>query len=277
MDLLDASQFFDNDPLYDGYTGRSLGVGQTASFDDSSSDGATNRRRVLSTGPDFVPPVRSVLRMYGDRWLVGNGTPDGFSGVVVRKHFSMKRVTDALALLTPGQAVAAAAGIAVYVQKMYYKDTANAVTDSEYDTFWNVFIGPNEPVLQGTFFRDAAGTLYRVRKTYLPTEGLLVCQSDELDAGALQTCVFDTGSYDPVTETRSAGTTSVSGIQVDASQFYRYRHKSDPLIQAGDRMLFLPSTLAVTAGMTFTMLGASWRVQAVQAELDAKVAHVRLA
>lgn len=277
MDLFDAASYFDRDPINDGYDGSYLFDGQVSSFDDSSSDGATNRRRVLSTGPSVTIPARRVIELYGDRWIVGTGTPDGFEGEVIRQHFNTKRATDLLALLTPGQALAAAAGTSVYAQKMYFKDVINALTDSEYDAQWNIFVAPGEAADKGSFFRDAAGRLYRVRNSYLPTEGLRVCQSDSLELDALQVCTFSTGAFDPVTETRSAGTTAVNGIKVEHERFYRFRHVSDAKLQAGDVMLFLPSTLALSQGLRFTMQAANWQVLAFQPELDAQVAHVRRA
>lgn len=277
MDLHGAATYFDRDPILDGYSGEALFDAQVASFDDSSSDGATNRRRVLSTGPDAVIPPRRVVQLHGDRWLVGTGTPDGFLGEVIRRHYTMKRVTDLLALLTPGQAVAAAAGTPAYAQKMYFKDTSNALTDSEYDAQWNVFVSPYEIVGKGYFLRDVGGRLYRVRNDYLPTEGLRILQSDELDLDAVQSCTFDTGVEDPITEAVTASTTTVAGIQLDVPKFYRFRHVSDDKIQPGDVAIFLPSSLSLKQGMVFTMQSRTWRVQTFQPEMDAQVAHARLA
>jgi hypothetical protein len=277
MDLHGAAIFFDTDPITDGYTGSPLFDAQASSFDDSSSDGATSRRRILSTGPDIVIPTRRCVVLDGAQWLVGLGTVDSFGGSPIRQHFTMKRVTDLVALLTPAQAVAAATGTPAYCQKMYFKDTSNALTDSEYDAQWNIFVAPGEVVGKGYFLRDRLGILYRVRNDYLPTEGLRILQSDQLDIEAVQSCVFDTGTFNPVTEARTAGTTTVTGIQVDMPKFYRFRHVSDETIQPGDVALYLPASLALKQGMTFTMAGVKCRVMAFQAEMDAQVAHVRRA
>jgi hypothetical protein len=277
MDLHDAAVFFDNDPVLDGYSGAYLFDAQVASFDDSSSDGATNRRRVLSTGPDVTIPTRRVVSIHGDRWIVGTGTPDGFLGDVIRQHFNTKRATDLMALLTPAQALAAAAGTAAYAQRMYLKDTINALTDSEYDAQWNIFLAPGEPASKGTFLRDANARLYRVRNDYVPTEGLRILESDELDADAVRACTFSTGTFDPITETMSAGSSTVNCIAVDTPKFFRFRHVSDERIQPGDMALFVPAAITLKQGATFTMAGVLWRAMSVQPEIDAQVAHVRIA
>lgn len=277
MDLHDAATFFDDDPILDGYTGAYLFDGQSSSFNDSSSDGATNRRRVLSIGVGIGIPSRRCISVHSERWLVGTGTFDGFVGSPIRQHFNTKRVTDLLAVLTPGQALAAAAGTSAYAQKMYFKDTVNALTDAEYDAQWNIFIAPAEPAGKGTFLRDAGGQLYRVRNDYLPTEGLRILQCDELDDDAFRTCVFDTGTYNPVTETATAGTTTVNGIVLDSPKTYRFRHMSDDRIQPGDMAAYFPTSLTLKPGMTFTMSSQKWRIMTVQTEIDANLAHVRLA
>lgn len=275
MKFSDVARYFDTDPVYDGYTAALLFRAQSASFDDSTADGATARRRVLSVAPGISMPARHVISIYDERWLVGLGTVDGFEGSSIRQHYVMKRVTDQLAVLTPSQALAAAAGTTAYAHKVFLKDIVNSLTDSEYDPQYNIFFSPAEAVSKGTFLRDTAGNLYRVRNTYVPVESLTVAQSDLLDAGARQTCVINSGAYDPVTEAVTAGTTSVNAIWLDTPKFYRFRHLSDQRIEAGDRALFVPSNVA--AGTTLTFDGALWVVLSSQPEGDAWALHVRLA
>jgi hypothetical protein len=267
---------FDQDPVYDGYSGSLLFHAQTASFDDSSSDGATARRRVLSIGPDVALPARRVISLYNERWVVGNGTPDGFLGAVIRQHYTMKKVTDLFSLLTPAQMLAAAAGTQAYGQRIYLKDIVNSLTDSQYDTQWNLFVAPSEPAGKGTFVRDSNGKLFHVRNDYLPVEGLRILQSDTIDQG-LVSVSFETGSYNPVTEVRAGGTTVANCLPMEIPKFYRFRALSDTPTQAGDMTLFVPTAVALAQGMEFTMAAEKWRVVNFQPEADAQVALVRRA
>lgn len=277
MDLSDASVYFDEDPVYDGYTGTFLFKAQVASFDDAQSDGATNRRRVLSTGPGVALPTRRVVNLYGDRWLVGNSTTDGFYGEVVRQHQAMKRVTDSMTLLTPGQLLTNAAGVSLYAHKYYFSDIAGAMDSAEIDTFWNIFVAPGEAAAKGSFFKDGNARLYRVRNDYLPVECLRVCQSDTLDPAALVSVTWGTGTYDPVNDTVSGSTTVVNAVVLDTPKFYRFRFVSDPTNVKGDVAVFVPTTLTPKAGDSFTMGGVKWRAVTVQAELDAWAVHARRA
>lgn len=276
MDIHDVASAFDHDQLYDGYTGEELFVCQVASYDDSTSDGATIRRRVMTHAPEFDIPTRRVVQVYGERWLVGAVVVDGFLGDAIRKQYTMKRADAAMSILTPAQACAAATGTLAYAQRVYFKDVSNALSDSEYDTFWNVFLAPGEPAAKGSFLRDQDGVLYRVRGAYLPTEGLRVCQSDQLESDARLVAAFDSGTWNPVTETRAAGTTNVNAIWMELPKFFRFRHRSEGDVRAGDRALFIPTTYTPKVGDTFTMQSAKWQVRTFQAEGDALALHVRL-
>lgn len=276
MELHDVARAFDNDALYDAYTGDYLFDGQLSSYDDSTSDGATIRRRILSFAPEYDLPTRRVLRIYGENWLAGAHVDDGFQGERIRRQATLKRADRQYSILTPSEACAAATGTLAYGQRLYFKDMSNALTDAEYDVFWNVFFSPSEQIVKGTFLRDDTGILYRVRNTYIPTEGLRVCQSDELDSNARLTVTFDSGTWNPVTETRTAGTTAVNGVWVEMPKFFRFRHRSEQLTQAGDISVFIPTTYTPKVGDQFTMDGLKWQVLTFQAELDAWALHARL-
>lgn len=276
MRLHDAARRFNDTQAYDGYTGQRAFLCHYSAFDDHSADGATARRRALNIRPQDVIPTRRVLRILDERWLVGAGTPDAFAGTAIRQHYGMKKATDLATLATPAQTCAGSGGTQAYVHKHYYKDTVNSLTDAKIDTFWNVFIAPGEPVVPGTFI-DCGDVLLRARNTYLPVEGLLVAQCDQLDAANVVTLAFaSNGAYDPVNDSFTAAATSVSALVLEWPQAYRQRTQADPAQQPGDLLMLVAQTaLTPLAGAEFTYAGSTWRVLSVQAELDAWQMHVR--
>jgi hypothetical protein len=102
-----------------------------------------------------------------------------------------------------------------------------------------------------------------------------VCQSDTLDTGALQTATWGTGTYDPVNDIVSAGSSSVNVVAFDTSKFYQFRHLSDASNAKGDMAVLVPTTVTPKTGDTFAMGGTNWRVLSAQAELDAWTVHAR--
>jgi hypothetical protein len=274
MDLHDAATYFDDDPVYDGYTGALLFYGQSTSFDASKSDGSSFRRRALSVAPGTSLPARQVLSLYGDRWVAGYGTPDGFGGEQIRLGFNLKHATDNLAILTPAEALAAAAGTSVWVQKLYLREETNAQTDSDFDPQWNIFVAPGEPVVKGTFFRDGSGKLYRTREEYQSIEGLRVAISDQLDDGLLS-ATFQGDTYDPVQDKHSGASATVPAIKLDISKLYRLRERSDGTIAPGDIAALVPTSAGAKTGSRFTLAGRDWIVRSAQTELDATLLHAR--
>ena len=274
MEFSDAAAYFDTESVYDGYTGTFLFTAQLLAFNEHTSDGATVRRRVMQHDPAYDIPLRKAVAIHGQRWLCGALLVDGFGDEVVRKGYSMKQCDSTMAILTPAQACAGAVGTMAYMQRLYYRDQTNMLTDSQIDTFWNIFSAPDEPVTRGSILRDQTGLHFRVRGQYLPAEGLFVNQSDQFDDG-LVTLTFDSGAYNPVTETYAAGTTNVFGLWLDLPKLFDYRIKLEQDGIAGDRAVLIAKTYTPQVGVTFTMQGAKWRVLQYLTELDAWALHVR--
>lgn len=274
MSLHAAAKHFDTCPVVDGYTLAALWSCQFSSFNDSNVVGSTSTRRILSMAPDLALPARRVIKIFDDRWLVGDGNPDEWEGTIIRQSFNMKKATDLSAILTPAQACAAAIGTPAYSHKTYLKDTINNLTDSEYDPFWNIFFAPGETIDKGYFVRNGS-TLYRVRAKYIPLEDLAIVQCDQLDAGPVS-ATFETGAIDEVTEIRAAGTVTTPVILLDFVKAYGYQTAADPRAVAGDQaMVVAASALTPTAGMRVTASSVAYRVINTLAQLDGWLLHVR--
>jgi hypothetical protein len=265
MRMSAVASFFDREQAYDGYTGEPAFKCQYSSFDDSAGDGSTNRRRGMSTAPSVEAPTRRVITLGDQRWIMGEATDDGFLGEAQRKNYNLKKATHLVAVLSPLQACQAAAGTPTWVQLHYFKDTSNALSDAEYDTFWNVFVAPNEPVGKGTFLRSGAGTLYRVRGAYPVAEGFTVAQTDELEPDARRSATFNVGAYDPISDSFAAGSSTVDVIFIEPSKYYRFRSPAESPVRAGDMTVVVPSTVAAAPGVEFTSGGLRWRLHLVEA------------
>lgn len=278
MELHAVARMFDNEPVYDGYGGAYLFDGQVRNFNDASSTGATLRRRVLSVAPDLDVPARRVVRLGSKVWLAGIDLVDTFQGEGIRKTYNLRYGMDLFNLLSPGEVCVppVVPPVAAYAYSEFFKAVSNTQTDSELDTFWNVFFAPGEPVSEGRFLQ-VGSRLLRVRQAYLTAESLRVAEADELDADWSQELVFDLGVYDPVLDTYTNASSTVRGIQMDLLKFYRWRLEAEAVRKPGDRTVFVPTSLTPKVGANFTMLGATWQVLAFQRELDTWALHVRLA
>lgn len=270
-EFVDIATHFDDTDLYDGYTGLFLFRGQFNTFDEASRDGSVLRKRILSLHPSLVTPVRKVITFMGETWLVGDSNVEGFQGSQVRKAYWMKKVTDTAALLTPAEACNGAAGASVKVQKEYLKDTVNSASDAQYYPFWEVSMAPVEGPVKGGFLR--IGTkLYRFRSVRRDLSGLDVAATDEL--GSVVTVTLnDSGTFDPITETYSGGTSTVPGIVVEPSKLFTLKTDADPKVHSGDLTLVTASALAV--GRNITVASEKFQVMTSTPELDGYASRIR--
>lgn len=277
MRLKDAARRYNDALAKDAYTGDQLFRCAFTSFDDHAASGATARRRVLSVPESTQIPVRSAIDLYGEIWLVGSGSADSFGGSVIRDSYGMRRASDLARIGTPGQAIAAAGQTFVYIQKQFFKDTFDTVTESDSSVAWSVFVSPLESVPSGSIIVTSDMRL-RVRKSYLPIEGLRLAECDELEPDTAQTAVFVTnGVYNPVTDTYTSVTVSALVFVVDYNKLYQLHTASDAPYVAGDKaVLVAKAAITPVVGAQFTMLGITWRVLTVQSELDCWLLHARV-
>lgn len=272
-EFVDVASHFDDIRINDAYAGTFAFYGQFASFDESSPDGSVVKKRALSVRPGTVIPTRKAISFFDETWLVGDGNIDGLQNIAVRKAYWMKKSTGLYTCLTPGQVCSSASGTSFYGSIGYLKDTVNGVSDTEYDPFWDLYVSPTESVSKGYFIK--VGYKYRrVRGVHDEASGFTLVQCDELEAGAVTSVSVTTGStYDPITDSYSGASSSVTGILVEPSKFYRYATQADKKYNSGDLTVITGSALAINSSVTIS--GAEWRVLDVQAELDAWAHHIR--
>lgn len=273
--LSDIAAHFDDIDIYDGYTGDYVMMAQVSSFNETSPDGSTNKKRTMSVVPGTIIPARRLISYFDEKWIVGDGNTDGLQGTKIRTAYWIRKVIDMAYRLTPAQVCLATAGLQIATSKEYLKDTVNYVTDSEYDPQWDFTLAVTEPVVKGHFIQ-VGSKLFRVRSAHDTASGFLVANCDELDgAPRVSVTLIAKGAFDPVLETSAQVTTNTFGILLDPSKLFRFSSQADARYLAGDMTLILPIPSPV--GSLVTLAGVNWRVLTVSAELDAFNLHIRRA
>lgn len=278
MKLANAYRYFDTESAYDAYSGSFLFKCQFSSFDDSTSSGATARRRVLGVDPSVTLPSRGVVTLFGDAWIIGDRTADGFKGNEIRNQINMKKALGLFSILTPSEACLNSSGISAYAATAYFKDTVDTVSNSDYNIFWNIFFHSGESVSTGAFLRFGT-TIYRVRSSYLSDDRYIIAETDELDSGSRKAItITGVGTYNIITDTLDAASISTYGISLEMPKFYKLRDSAESRELPGDVCVFVAkSVVTPKVNTTFTMDSKTWRVVTVVDELDAWALHSRLA
>jgi hypothetical protein len=273
-----AAAHFNREQAYDAYSGAALFLCKTQGMAAVLSAGQIDRRRTMTTAPGITLPARGIVQLSGLNWVMGSGNPDSFNSATVRYNYDLKKATGMLNSLSPGQACLASGGTPMWVSKQHAKDTVNPVTDSDYDSQWLIFCASAEGIDKGEFFTDGT-TLFRVRNVYSTSQGYSVAETDEFDVDAAQSATFVTnGAYDGPSDTFTTTSTVVSVIQTDQSKFYEFRTEAEASRKPGDLTVFVAqSSITPVVSANFTMLGYTWRVEAVVSELDAWALHAKRA
>lgn len=272
-EFADVAKHFDDITAYDGYTGLAVFKGQFNTHDETSIYGSTERKRSMSVAPGTVIPARRVVQVFDERYIIGDGNTDGIFDRATRKAYWLKR-SDTLAVVrTPLQYLTSAAGTQMYANMSYLKDTVNGVTDAEYDTFWEVYVADSESVPRGSII-SVAGNVLRVRTSHRELSGFRLAQADQLDEVNTVSMTVPTGGqvYDPVTDTYSGGTATVTAIILDAYKLYKYAMKYDEKVNSGDLTAIVAVTVPV--GITVSFNSKSFRVASAQPEADAFSLHL---
>ena len=272
-EIYDVACHYDDIQATDAYTGTTLFKAQYSSFNEAAKDGTITKRRTMSVRPGTTIPARRAVNFLSETWIIGDGNSDGIYGLPIRTAYWMKKSTGLASLLTPAQACNSSAGTSMHISAMYLKDTVNSTSDTEYDTFWNVFTSSSEPVVKGYYFK-VGSKYYRVRGQHQETTGFGLAACDELDDSAVTTAIVKTSvTYDPITDTQTGTTSTISAIMLDPGKFYRYANNMDDKYTSGDYSLVTASALDVGSDVTINSL--RWRVLSKEAEADAWVHHIR--
>lgn len=274
-ELRDVARHFDTTPIYDAYDASYLFMGQFSTFNESGPDGSTSKRRILSLDPILQKPARSVVSVLGETWLIADGLQDMFGNYAIRKTYWTKQATDYASLYTPANLLLGNPPVLSYVHRVNQKYTVTA-SSSNYDPFWMVYAATTEPLVKGTIL--TIGSVYLRTRTCVPSpEGLLLGSCDELSMGPPVSGVFQTGAYDPVTDSYAAGSVTTPVLFVDPAQFFNYATEADPKYVPGDRVILVAKTALATptAGLRVSADDRTWTVFSVQSELDAWALHVK--
>lgn len=273
--LSDIAAHFDDIDIVDGYTGVKVFKAQISSFNETSPDGSTNKKRTMSVVPGTIMPARRVISYFGEKWIVGDGNTDGLQNRRIRTAYWTRKVIDMAVRLTPAQVCNDIPGYELATSKEYLKDTVNYVTDSEYDPQWDFTMSITENVFKGQFI-STGSKLFRVRSAHTTAGGFLLANCDELDGSPrVPVTLTSMGEYDPITDVRAGTVTNTFGILFDPSKLFRFASQADARYLAGDMTLIL--SVPVPVGSLVGLAGVSWKVMTSTPELDGWNLHIRRA
>lgn len=260
MDLRSAATWFDQTVCEDAY-GTDTFYAQLEPLDYYKLDGASVKRRIMSTGPGVTLPARMTIRIDGQVYLVGDRTPEHFQGDLVRNRYVMSGADSQVTVRSTEQALNESGGSSVWATLVF----AKIQTDERFSSLpvaeFRVFLGPQEVLKEHDIVIDGSDA-YLVVAPYKSDSGLISGVALRLETAVPEHAVYWTNSYNPVTDTNTESGTNAKVIRLRWSQDFRFMTMGTPKYEHGDMtMLGLSSIFsAVKQNQRITCGGAEWSV-----------------
>ncbi len=275
MKLSQAALWADNTLLYDAYDPSVLALkAQVSSYIDNQLDGAISKRRVISFAPGLNPPARRVAIWGGETWIIGDQLQDFWKGKPLRVSAATKRATGLYTINTPAQAVNAAGGTEAFCQMVYYKDTVDPITTSQYTPQYQLFFSSVEDVKPGYVVVTNDQRYLHVRSAYPILDGFVCAEADELGFNARNTVThYALGEYNVAADAKEETAEEVNALVLDYFQLYG-RETALAYGQAPGDLTFIVAS-APAAGERYMLDGLVYNVLGVKTNMDGFTLHMR--
>lgn len=243
MDLRRAAVWFDETVCSDAYGVDTFKV-QLEPLDYYKLDGASVKRRIMSTGPDVVLPGRMTLRIDDQVYLVGDRTPEHFQGDLIRNRYVMSGADSLVQVRNLEQAVTNSGGSEVWATLVFNKIQTDERFSSVPVAEFRVFLGPQETLGQHDILIDGPDA-YLVVSPYKSDSGLISGVALRLETPVPEQAQYITATYDPVLDVETPITVSTQVVRVRWAQEFYYLSPGTPKYEHGDMTIIGLSSVFV--------------------------------
>lgn len=260
MDLRVGATWFDDTVGVDAY-GTDTFKCQIEPLDYYKLDGASVKRRIMSTGAGVTLPARMTIRIDDQVYLVGDRTPEHFRGDLVRNRYVMSGADSQVTVRTLQQALNESGGTQVWATLVFTK----IQTDERYSSLpvaeFRVFLGSQETLLEHNIVIDGSSA-YLVVAPYKSDSGLMSGVALRLEYPVPEAATYKTTIYDPISDTTVDTTVSAKIIRMRWAQDFEFLSASTPTYQHGDQTVFGLSSIFgnVKPNQRITVAGEEWTV-----------------
>lgn len=275
MKLKAAARRFDKLVCADAYNPATTFKGQIGLYDDSTRDGMTVERRVLSVAPEVTIPARRTIIADGLTWMLGDHHRDYFKESAVRHKYVAHQADELVSVKTFEQAIAGTAVIGVWASRVWVKAAKEIEASSDITNVYDIYFAKGENVPEGSLIQ-MSGRWHLVRTTYPTTAGLLVALSDELPEPVLTPVTVTLRTYVPATDTYTTSATTVTALRIRWQSLFRYPVRAADKYKPGDVVLLVrKSDGTVKAGDRLPVAGETFNVISVLDEGTLWSCHLR--
>lgn len=232
MDLRVAAVWFDQTVCVDAY-GTDTFEAQLEPLDYYKLDGASVKRRIMSTGPDVVLPSRMTIRIDDQVYLVGDRTPEHFRGDLIRNRYVMSGADDLATVRTMVEALSESGGNQAWATLVFNKMQPDERVGSLPVAEFRVFMGPQEALNEHDIILTNSAA-YLVVAPYMADSGLMSALAIRLESAIPESAAYVLSTYDPVSDTEVEVLQGAKVIRMRWNQDFKYLDAGTPKYQHGD-------------------------------------------
>jgi hypothetical protein len=275
MKLANAAKHFDRTVATDAY-GSATFQCQFNLFDDSTRDGLTVERRIISTAPTVTVPSRRVATVNGKQWILGDGAEDYFNNETIRIKYIGHQATGLAEIKTVQQALLGTSGATTFAALAWTKAARQIEINSDLFNVQTLYLSRGESLSEGNLI-FLSGKVLWTRQPYEARSGLKACVVDELES-PIETVTITNSTYNPLTDSYTGSAVVTPLLRMRWQEHFEYFSKAQEKYERGDCTAWtLKSAVTMKPSDTIALSDGQWRVLSAVDEGAVQSLHLRRA
>lgn len=261
MRLKRVSRFFDKTVCRDAY-GQGTFKAQLEPFDVYKLDGAAVKRRMMSAAADVVIPRRRTIDISGQKYLVGDGTPDHWNNEVIRMRYVLHGADYLATVRTIAETLADSGGFTAWVSRDWNRDTTDTRVSAENISQYHIFFGSYENVPDEAVVELSDGRFYLVQGVHRALSGFVDALSNEIPEPVFETIQLNSRTYDPVGDSYTESATSVRVLRLRWQEAFQYLTRASVEYERGDLLVMMlrSGTPSPRPGDVLSLSDGDWKI-----------------
>ena len=273
MKLKNVSRFFDKTKAVDAYNSRYSFKCQVEPLDMYRTEGTRIKIRNMSTAPGVTIPARRVIKIDDQAYIVSDSSLDHWSGEAIRSRYVLQGADHVVEIRTISQVLEDVPGVQAYASIDFNKYGTDERDSSRYHPQYHIYFG--KETVEEDYVVHTTSSNYLVKNSYLTPAGIVDALANELDDPVVQVSVSTGRTYDPVTDSYTATTSSVRAVLVRWQEYFEYLTQGSTKYERGDAQLFVLPAVQAKAGDTVSISGEDFRVLSHLDRTGYRTLHIR--
>ena len=275
MKLKNVSKFFDKTKAVDAYNSSYSFKCQVEPLDMYRTEGTRIKIRNMSTAPEVVIPVRRVIKIDDQAYIVSDSSLDHWSGEAIRSRYVLQGADHVVEIRTIAQVLENAPGVQAWASIDFNKYSTDERDSADYHPQYHIFLG-EDTAAEHTIIHTTERT-YLVKNSYKTPSGLYDAICNELDDPVIDAATFKVRTYNPITDSFTDSSSTIRCIRLRWQDYFTYLSQGSEKFERGDIQVLVPSSVTPKAADVIDMSDGQWRVLSVVDGTGYRSLHMRRA